>query len=166
MPGTATDPEGYADARPRRATGWTASKTHGGIALGSELGDLKRRSDTLLADLARLVALEEAKREVPVGDPRLVDLAREVETVAERVLAGSTHQRELTEELHATTPDGAGPASRRWARSIQAILEEWRAVERGLEATEPGSPDAIALEERVEVLREEYPRAYEAARKS
>lgn len=126
------------------------------------LGDLRRTSDGLLEDLERLVALEEEKRTVPADDPRLVELAREVEEVAARVLAHSAAQRQLSEEVTSDLPPDA-PSIDETSRPIAAILAEWRATEHQLATIEPDSPDAAALERRIGLLRDEYRRAYERA---
>lgn len=126
------------------------------------LGDLRRTSDGLLEDLERLVALEEEKRTVPADDPRLVELAREVEEVAARVLAHSAAQRQLSEEVTSALPPDA-PSIDETSRPIAAILAEWRATEHQLATIEPDSPDAAALERRIGLLRDEYRRAYERA---
>lgn len=126
------------------------------------LGDLRRTSDGLLEDLERLVALEEEKRTVPADDPRLVELAREVEEVAARVLAHSAAQRQLSEEVTSALPPDA-PSIDETSRPIAAILAEWRATEQQLATMEPDSPDAAALERRIGLLRDEYRRAYERA---
>ena len=58
---------------------------------------LRSTSDALLRDLEVLGTLEDEKRTIEFGDPRLVDLAAQIEEIAHRVLTGSVRQRHLTE---------------------------------------------------------------------
>lgn len=48
-------------------------------------------------------------------------------------------------------------------RSIQLILAEWRDAEKRAGEAEPGSPEAVELERVIDLLRDEYLRAHEAA---
>lgn len=129
---------------------------------------LRKTSDTLLRDLEVLGALEDEKRTLEPGDPRLVELAARVEEIAQRVLAGTVRQRELTEVAHAQVaagaPDAPDTAIDDMPRSIQAILSDWREAERRAGAAEPGSADAAEADALVARLREEYRRAHDAAR--
>ena len=128
---------------------------------------LRSTSDKLIDDLDALRELEEAKRETPQGDPRLVDLASRIEAIATRVLAGAAHQRELTEDIHAAATDGDGDPTATIegsARPVSMVLEEWRAAERMAMAAQPGSAEAIEARSRIDRLREEYRAAFEAAR--
>ena len=70
-------------------------------------GALRRTSDSLLRDLEALLELEEEKRTIDPGDPRLVDLAAQIEQVAKRVLASSTSQRAQTQLIHELTETGS-----------------------------------------------------------
>jgi len=129
--------------------------------------ELRATSDLLLLDLQALGELEELKRTVPHGDPKLVDIASRIEELARKVLYGSQHQRDLTETITAA----AEPASAQQistiedVRSASAVLAEWREAERRALELEPGSAaHAEALRE-VDRARAEYRRAFEAARK-
>src|SRR6185369_2112025 len=90
--------------------------------------ELRATSDLLLLDLQALGELEELKRTVPHGDPKLVDIASRIEELARKVLYGSQHQRDLTETITAA----ADPASAQQistiedVRSASAVLAEWR----------------------------------------
>lgn len=130
---------------------------------------LRETSDALLRDLDVLVAIEEEKRTLTPGDARLVELATRVEEIAQRVLAGTMRQRELTEVAHAQVasgaPDAPDAAIDDTPRSIQAILSDWRDAERRAGAAEPGTAEAAEAEALVARLREEYRRAHEAARR-
>ena len=129
---------------------------------------LRRTSDQLLRDLEALVHLEEEKRGVEPGDPRLVDLAEQIEVIAQRVLVSSSSQRQQTEVINGLAEAGSPAAPDAsiddTPRSIEAILAAWREAERQLEGAEPGSAEAREAEILVERLREEYRAAHDEAR--
>ncbi|HET9520478.1 MAG TPA: hypothetical protein VFO73_05470 [Candidatus Limnocylindrales bacterium] len=135
----------------------------------TETGDaLRATSDELLRDLEVLSALEDEKRTIEPGDPRLVELAERIESIASRILGSSTKQRELTEQIHdqstARSAASAGAAIDDTPRPIADILAAWREAERTLAAAEPGSVDAAEAGLQVESLRAEYRRAHDARR--
>ena len=57
--------------------------------------ELHATSDAVLATLDRLRTLELEKRDLPVGSPRLVELAKEIERLATTVLGASDAQVDL-----------------------------------------------------------------------
>jgi hypothetical protein len=91
---------------------------------------LRRTSDELLRDLEALLQLEEEKRTIDPGDPRLVDLASRIEIIAKRVLDSSTSQRAQTQVVHELTESGSPAAPdtpiEDTPRSMEAILAAWR----------------------------------------
>jgi hypothetical protein len=128
---------------------------------------LRRTSDALLRDLGTLLELEEEKRSIEPGDPRLVDLAARIELIAKRVLASSTSERAQTQLINHLTETGSpaapdGPIEDT-PRSMEAILAAWRQAERQLDAADPGSAEATEARLLVDRLREEYRRAHEEA---
>jgi hypothetical protein len=131
---------------------------------------LRETSDALLRDLDVLAALEEEKREIEPGDPRLVELAGRIEEIAKRILTGSVREHQLTQVANAQVESGADSAPtatiEETRRSVSAILAEWREAERRLIAAEPGSAEAAEAGALVEQLRSEYARAYETARRT
>ena len=135
-----------------------------------ETGDvLRETSDGLLRDLDILMTIEEEKRALDPGDPRLVELAARIEEIARRVLDGTRRQLGLTRIVDAQVAAGSPSAPDRpieeiSPRSIQTILAEWRDAERQASAAAPGSADAAEADALVDRLRDEYRRAYEAAR--
>jgi hypothetical protein len=137
--------------------------------MAETLRALRDASDELLRDLEALSVLEDEKRQIPPGDPRLVDLAERIESIAARVLVTSGRQRELTEEIQETAQAGSGPATTKTIdntqRPISAILSDWRGAERRLESAEAGTAAAREAEVLVDRLREEYREAHEAARR-
>lgn len=130
--------------------------------------ELRETSDTLLRDLDVLTAIEDEKRGLRPGDPRLVELAGKVEEVAQRVLAGTVRQHQLTQAVNAEVEAGEAEASpapiNATSRSIPAILADWREAERRASVAEPDSAEAAEARALVGALREEYRRAYETAR--
>lgn len=131
---------------------------------------LRETSDALLRDLDVLVAIEEEKRTLEPGDPRLVELAERVDELALRVLGSSGRQRELTRVAKAqvdagspAAPDGPIDATE---RPLFAILTEWRDAERQAAAAAPGSSERIEATALVDRLRDEYRAAQEAARRT
>jgi hypothetical protein len=128
---------------------------------------LRTTSDLLLLDLEALGDLEEQKRLIEHGDPKLVDLAARIEEIAHRVLAGSRRQRELTEVVTQQAEDGTveSTATIETMRSAAAILAEWRDAERAADDAPEGSRERADAEALIDRLREEYRVAFEAARR-
>ena len=128
---------------------------------------LRRTSDALLRDLEALQQLEEEKRTIEPGDPRLVDLASRIELVAKRVLASSTSQRAQTQLINELTETGSSAAPdttiEETPRSMEAILSAWRQAERQLDAADPDSAEATEAQLLVDRLREEYRHAHDEA---
>jgi hypothetical protein len=126
--------------------------------------ELRTTSDALLRDLELLTALEEEKRGLPVGDPRVRELADRIEQLAVQVLGSSAHQRELTETIADEVDDAEQtPSIDEVRRPIHEVLAEWRAAERRLAAAESGSVEGSEAAALVEHWRREYRRAREAA---
>jgi hypothetical protein len=128
---------------------------------------LREASDALLKDLEALAELEEVKRVIEPGDPRLVELAGTIEELAERVLASSARQRALSLEAHAQVEFGMPEAPSRpiedTPRAISTILAEWREAERRAQAAAADSDEAAEAEQDVDRLKAEYRRAHEEA---
>ncbi|SRR5712691_4634991 len=128
---------------------------------------LREASDALLRDLEALSDLEATKREIVPGDPRLVELASTIETLAQRLLASSARQRELTLEANDLVdlrlPDAPSRSIEETPRSISTILADWREAERLAQAAAPGSAEAAEAERAIDRLKVEYRRAHEEA---
>jgi hypothetical protein len=130
---------------------------------------LRTTSDALLRDLEVLGAIEEEKRTIPAGDPRLVELAARVEQIAHRLLGWTSDQRQLAEAAHESVAAGvvdAAVAIEETPRQMAAILADWREAERRVATLEPDSADATEAAALVEALRKEYRRAFEAAQRT
>jgi hypothetical protein len=128
---------------------------------------LRQTSDALMRDLDVLAAIEEEKRDLVPGDPRLVELAGRVEEIAERIFAGTVRQHQLSQDVNLQVEHGAeATAIAETRRALSAILADWREAERRLTAAEPGSADALEAAALAEALRNEYRRAYDETRRS
>lgn len=129
--------------------------------------DLRITSDTLLRDIEALIALEEQKRDIPLDDPEVAELARQIQGIAQRVLVSSRRQEGLTREVAASgQADGEAapaPTINETPRSVASILSEWRDLERRAASAEAGSAERAEIEILADRLREEYRRAVEAA---
>ena len=130
---------------------------------------LRETSDALLRDLEVLGTMEEEKRTLAPGDPRLVELAGRVEEIAQRILAGTVRQHHLSQtaniEVRLGTPDAPTTPIDETPRPLTAVLAEWRDAERRAISAEPDSAEAAEARALVDALREEYRRGYEAARR-
>ena len=120
-----------------------------------------------MRDLERLEGLELEKRRLPADDPRLVQIAADVETIALRVLGSTVRQRELAEDGSGrrgdSLPDATGKSILVVPREIHVILAEWRNAERRATEARPASAEAAAAAAEVDRLRTEYRHAHEDA---
>jgi DNA-binding HxlR family transcriptional regulator len=125
--------------------------------------DLRVTSDALVRDLEVLGELEDEKRTLEPGDPRLVELAQRVEDIARRVLSATVRQRHLTQVGHRQVEEGHAAAPETsiddTVRPIADILSEWRAAERRAGAADPESAEAAEANALADHYREEYRRA-------
>jgi hypothetical protein len=141
-------------------------------ARDASMGDtgqaLRETSDALLRDLDVLSTIEEEKRSLEPGDPKLVQLAARIEEIAQRVLVGSVRQRQLTEvvvsQVETGSPEAPEAPIEDTPRPMQAILADWRDAERRAASAAPDSAESAEAEALVTRLRDEYRRAHEAAR--
>ena len=122
---------------------------------------LRVTSDALLRDLEALLLLEERKRELPLDDPSLVDLAQQVREIAGRVLDRTNTQVALSEAALAN-PKAIASISKT-LRTPASILAEWRELERRALSAPEGSPERTELEVLASRLRDEYREAFDAA---
>jgi hypothetical protein len=130
--------------------------------------ELRTSSDALLDDLAMLAGLEQEKRSLSPGSPRLVALAEEIEQLAARVLGQSRRQRSLSETVSDLARAGRGttkPSIEETPREIHLILADWREAERQASEAAPGSEQAREAEAAIDRLRDEYRAAHEFARR-
>ena len=125
--------------------------------------ELRQTSDDVVRTLDALSALEDEKRTVQPGDPRLVVLAKEVEALAAKVLVSSVRQRNLATNLNDDPAAAAAtPPIDEQTRPAAEILKAWRDAERALAAAEPGSGEEATARAAIEQCREEYRRAFDS----
>lgn len=133
---------------------------------GLERG-LKTASDSLLATLDELYALENTKRELTPGSREFVELAGRIEQLARSVLTETRRQEAFAQRAERSrgTPDEVDrPLEDVPPRPIQIILAEWRQAERLQAGVENPSPAYDQLQADIRRLRREYRRATELAR--
>jgi hypothetical protein len=128
---------------------------------------LRETSDALMRDLDVLAALEQEKRTLDPGDPKLVELAGRIQEIASRVLDSSIRQHQLTQSGNAQIARGAAAAPSatidETPRAAAEILAEWREAERRAADAEPGSAELDEARALANALRDEYQRAYDQA---
>jgi hypothetical protein len=122
---------------------------------------LRVTSDAILRDLEALIVLEERKRALPLDDPALVDLARQVREIAGRILDRSGDQIVQTAAAVAD-PNAVAPLAT-IPRTPASILAEWRELERRALTAPEGSAERMEIEILASQLRDEYRTAFEAA---
>ena len=123
---------------------------------------LRAASDAILLLVRQVEQLEEHKRGVTPGDARFDALAEEVSRAAQQLAQFAREEEAWARD--AVTSDGplktisssSNPAP------LSDILARWRAVERHLDAAQPGSPEAASLFDEFNQLRDEYLAAFRA----
>jgi hypothetical protein len=128
---------------------------------------LRGASDGLLIAIREVDARERMKRGVSPGDPQFRDLAREVRLAAETLLFLARQEEDKAEETSGTAVGAALPTINASPSppDLASILEEWRAVERRLDAAEPASEESELLMRQFEALRAQYAEGLEAHRR-
>lgn len=119
---------------------------------------LRGASDGLLIAIREVDARERMKRGVRPEDPSFGPLAREVRVAAEAVLSLAQEEENNAEEASRNMAGAGLPTINASTPppDLAAILADWRAVERRLEAAEAASPAARELMEEFERLRDLY----------
>lgn len=122
---------------------------------------LRGASDGLLIAIREVDARERLKRGVLPGDPRFLALSHQVTVAAEAALILARREEERALETAGNDPAGRFVAieASEPRPDLAAILAEWRAVERRLDAADPASPDAAQLMQEFEHLRTRYAEA-------
>ena len=126
---------------------------------------LRETSDALMRDLEVLSTLEQEKRGLDPGDPKLVELAGRIQEIATRVLAGSIREHQLTQAGNVQIAAGSVTAPTKTIeetpRAAAEILAEWREAERRATDADPDSAEAAEARALAGALRDEYQRAYD-----
>ena len=128
---------------------------------------LRGASDAILVLLTEIGQLERHKRGIPPGDNRFDEVARSIRIAAQALGDFTQQEEEWAAVATEDRTDLETISEAETSESLSAILERWRAVERQLDDTEPGSPEAVRLFAEFERLRGEYMvafRAHHAAR--
>jgi hypothetical protein len=127
---------------------------------------LRGASDAVLLLAREVEQLEQHKRGVQPEDPHFDDLARSVRATAD-ALAEFTREEESWARGAAASRADLTPIARTPDNpSLARILERWRAIERQLDEATPGSPEAIALFEEFQLVRQQYMTAFHARERS
>jgi hypothetical protein len=121
--------------------------------------ELRLTSDTFLARVERLQALEVQKREMAPSPTAAI--AREVEALPAEVLRLARRQTALASLAASESPDGR-PIAVTGPRAVAVVLDEWRAAERSLTEVQPGTAAWESIRSDVDRLRDEYARAHQA----
>jgi hypothetical protein len=140
---------------------------HSGVAASRDDAEIEKHlrgaSDAVMVLQAEIGQLERHKRGIEPTDRRFAELAAAIRAAAQALLEFSegeeewAHAAELTAaRTLRTISESAGEPS------LAEILERWRAVERALEAAEPGSAEAAELLNEFQLLRSEYLAAFRA----
>jgi len=137
--------------------------------VGDEMADdtsdieehLRLASDAIMLLVTEVGVLERHKRAVPPNHVRFKELSEAVRSASETLSAFAASEASwagaaLHDRQVVATIEEADPVPR-----LTAILEQWRAVERQLAASPPGSPDAVRLFAEFERLRDEYLEAFQ-----
>lgn len=119
---------------------------------------LRTTSDGFLARVDRLQSLEQQKRELPPAET--AEMAREIEMLTREILEWAQQQTTLAQEVAASEGPAGPPIAVTPPRDLHLVLEEWRAAERALTGTEPGTAAYESARADVDRLRDEYARAY------
>jgi hypothetical protein len=123
---------------------------------------LRAASDAILLLLTEVGQLERHKRAIPPGESQFDEVARSVR-VAARMLTEFTEQEETWARIATDgRPDLQPIEQAENAPPVAAVLERWRAIERQLDETEPGSPEGIRLFAEFERARDDYMAAFRA----
>jgi hypothetical protein len=128
---------------------------------------LRGASDAIVLLLTEVGQLERHKRGIPPGEDRFDDVARAVRVAAQALAEFTKREEEWGRIATADRTDLQAIDESKNAASLTAILEQWRAVERQLDETPPGTPQGMRLFAEFERLRYEYMavfRAHGAAR--
>lgn len=117
---------------------------------------LRLASDAIMLLVTQVGVLERHKRAVPPNHARFSELAEAVRSAAETLSAFAASEAAWAGDALREREVVATIESTEQMPRLTEILEEWRAVERQLAASPPGSPDAVKLFAEFERLRDAY----------
>jgi hypothetical protein len=117
---------------------------------------LRAASDAILLLLTEVGQLERHKRGIPPGEPRFDDVARSVRVAAQALAEFTEYEESWARIATDGRTDIETISASENAPATATILERWRAIERQLDDSEPGSPEAARLFAEFERARDEY----------
>lgn len=123
---------------------------------------LRGASDAILLLLTEIGQLERHKRGIPPAEDRFDEIARSVRVAAQALADFTKQEEDWATAATADRIDLDTIAEAESSESLTEILERWRAVERQLDDTEPGTPESVRLFAQFERLRDEYMAAFRA----
>ncbi len=123
---------------------------------------LRGASDAILLLVGEVEQLERHKRGVRPEDPRFDVLATSVRQVATALADFTRAEEAWGREAVGSTAHVATIADTPSPPTMAAILQRWRDIERRLNEAPAGSPEAAALFDEYERIRDEYLEAFRA----
>jgi hypothetical protein len=123
---------------------------------------LRITSDTLLATLEELHALESEKRSAAPGTAEFTELAQRIQQLTASALEYSRQQSMLAGDAEGGS-GGQRTIEEVPPRSIHLVLADWRDAERILADLNANPHDRDLAHAAIRRLRDEYRRAHEAA---
>jgi hypothetical protein len=123
---------------------------------------LRSASDAILLLVGEVEQLERHKRGVAPGDARFDELAAAVKEAAISLAEFSKAELDWGRDADGLKQHVAPIEHSTSPQNLSAILGRWRQIERQLNEAEPGSPEAQALFEAFERVRDEYMTAFAA----
>jgi len=131
-------------------------------------GEFRATTDQMLELIDELRALENRKRQLPMGSPEFIAVARDTANHARLVFRWAQMQEQMAVETGDRVERGElepGVKLRTIeARPMDVILANWREAQLRLEISRPGSPEAQAAADDMERLREEHGMAFDTQR--
>jgi hypothetical protein len=123
-------------------------------------GEFRATTDQLLAILDELRSIEEQKRVEALGSAAFMELAKQATAQSRLAFRWCQMQEQMAADAGAKVARGEQAHDIRLVevtpRPIDRILANWREAQLRLEIAQPGSPEAAAATEQIELLREEY----------
>ena len=121
---------------------------------------LRGASDAIVLLLAEVGQLERHKRGIPPGEDRFDEVSEAVRAAAQGLAEFTKREEEWARVATSKRSDLGTIDESENAASLAALLEQWRAVERQLDETPPGTPEGMRLFAEFERLRDEYMAAF------
>jgi len=147
------------DRRPLPANGRPAADPVVGSG-GAERSEARAMVNQMLELIGEMEVGERVKEALPLGTPEFVERAREVERIARIVFRWSQMQLQIAEEAARRRATGELTDMVRLIdvvpRPLDVIVANWREAQVRLETARPGSYEALAAADDIEILREEY----------